>query len=262
MNLFGIPDAPALLTAVVGRELPEDVARLAFARAAWSGVVEPGDRLANVTIDALGADVALDALLEKWDAERLSEALGAEATNEEVSQALARWLPRVDTAVFVRALTQAARVAARLLVPGDPLWPSGLDDLDEHAPIALWVRGTDAALEGIATSIALVGARAATGYGEHVTMEASAGLVDRGYTIVSGAAYGIDGMAHRAVSRATASPWPFSPGELTASTRAGTTRSSRASPRRARSSPSCRAGRRPQNGDSCTESAECSSMRI
>ncbi len=29
-------------------------------------------------------------------------------------------------------------------------------------------------------------------------MEASAGLVDRGYSIVSGAAYGIDGMAHRA----------------------------------------------------------------
>jgi DNA processing protein len=48
------------------------------------------------------------------------------------------------------------------------------------------------------SSIALVGARAATGYGEHVTMEASAGLVDRGYAIVSGAAYGIDGMAHRA----------------------------------------------------------------
>lgn len=46
--------------------------------------------------------------------------------------------------------------------------------------------------------IALVGARAATGYGEHITMEASAGLVDRGYAIVSGAAYGIDGMAHRA----------------------------------------------------------------
>ncbi|MDF2576486.1 MAG: dprA, partial [Agromyces sp.] len=47
-------------------------------------------------------------------------------------------------------------------------------------------------------SIALVGARAATGYGEHVTMEASAGLVDRGFAIVSGGAYGIDGMAHRA----------------------------------------------------------------
>ena len=47
-------------------------------------------------------------------------------------------------------------------------------------------------------TIALVGARAATGYGEHVAMEASAGLVDRGFAIVSGGAYGIDGMAHRA----------------------------------------------------------------
>jgi DNA processing protein len=95
-------------------------------------------------------------------------------------------------------LTQAGRFAARLLVPGDPLWPTGLDDLGEHAPLALWVRGTDAALAALGQSIALVGARAATGYGEHVTMEASAGLVDRGYAIVSGAAYGIDGMAHRA----------------------------------------------------------------
>jgi DNA processing protein len=43
-----------------------------------------------------------------------------------------------------------------------------------------------------------VGARAATGYGEHVTIEASSGLVDRGFAIVSGAAYGIDGAAHRA----------------------------------------------------------------
>ena len=47
-------------------------------------------------------------------------------------------------------------------------------------------------------TIALVGARAATGYGEHVAMESSAGLVDRGFAIVSGGAYGIDGMAHRA----------------------------------------------------------------
>jgi DNA processing protein len=53
-------------------------------------------------------------------------------------------------------------------------------------------------MAALGSSIALVGARAATGYGEHITMEASAGLVDRGYAIVSGAAYGIDGMAHRA----------------------------------------------------------------
>jgi DNA processing protein len=46
--------------------------------------------------------------------------------------------------------------------------------------------------------VAIVGARAATGYGEHVTIELAAGLVDRGYAIVSGAAYGVDGAAHRA----------------------------------------------------------------
>lgn len=46
--------------------------------------------------------------------------------------------------------------------------------------------------------IAIVGARAATGYGEHVTVEVSSGLVDRGFAIVSGGAYGIDGTAHRA----------------------------------------------------------------
>jgi len=54
------------------------------------------------------------------------------------------------------------------------------------------------ALTTLDRSIAIVGARAATGYGEHVTIEVASGLVDRGYAIVSGAAYGIDGAAHRA----------------------------------------------------------------
>jgi DNA processing protein len=44
----------------------------------------------------------------------------------------------------------------------------------------------------------MVGARASTGYGEHVTMELVSGLVRKQFAIVSGAAYGIDGMAHRA----------------------------------------------------------------
>ncbi|RXZ42420.1 DNA-processing protein DprA, partial [Agromyces binzhouensis] len=69
-------------------------------------------------------------------------------------------------------------------------------DLGAHAPLALWVRGRPAALTE-SPSVALVGARAATGYGEHVAIEASAGLVDRGFAVVSGGAYGIDGTAHR-----------------------------------------------------------------
>jgi DNA processing protein len=60
------------------------------------------------------------------------------------------------------------------------------------------MRGVDSALPALERSVALVGARSATTYGEHVVAEVSAGLADRGYAIVSGAAYGIDGMAHRA----------------------------------------------------------------
>lgn len=86
----------------------------------------------------------------------------------------------------------------RLLVPGDAGWPVGVDDLGDHAPIALWVRGDPALPDRLGRSIAIVGARAATGYGEHVTIDAASGLVDRGFTVVSGAAYGIDGAAHRA----------------------------------------------------------------
>jgi DNA processing protein len=46
--------------------------------------------------------------------------------------------------------------------------------------------------------VSIVGARASTGYGEHVAMDFAAGFSARGYTVVSGGAYGIDGMAHRA----------------------------------------------------------------
>ncbi|MBC7591206.1 MAG: DNA-protecting protein DprA, partial [Salinibacterium sp.] len=117
---------------------------------------------------------------------------------DDVVKALARWSPRLESGPTIIALRQAARFGVRLRVPGDELWPAGLDDLGQHGPLALWTRGSPGALAALGRSLAIVGARAATGYGEHVTMEASAGLVDRGYSIVSGAAYGIDGMAHRA----------------------------------------------------------------
>ena len=175
------------------------------ALATWTGIAEPGDRMAGALVSALGAADALAAVYERWDAALIvtavAERIGGAASSlseAEVAAALARWHPRVDSTVALVALRQAARWAVHLVVPGDAAWPRGVDDLGEHAPLALWVRGNLSTLSTAGTSIALVGARAATGYGEHVTMEASAGLVDRGYTIVSGAAYGIDGMAHRA----------------------------------------------------------------
>ena len=41
------------------------------------------------------------------------------------------------------------------------------------------------------------GSRTATAYGEQVAADLAAGLVTRGWTVVSGAAFGIDGSAHR-----------------------------------------------------------------
>ncbi|QBR74269.1 DNA-processing protein DprA [Microbacterium sediminis] len=48
---------------------------------------------------------------------------------------------------------------------------------------------------------AIVGARAATSYGEHVATELAGDLALEGVAVVSGAAYGIDGAAHRAALR-------------------------------------------------------------
>jgi DNA processing protein len=199
MTMFGLGEneITPLLTAVAARDLDRGELEELFARAAWSGIAEPGDRVAGLFVARLGAAPALRMLMKSPTAEQLGAALEIEKATD-AQAAIDRWMPRLKPSDVLANLKQAARVGARLLIPSDLHWPVGVDDLAEHAPLALWVRGTDAALDSLPRSIALVGARAATGYGEHVTMEASAGLVDRGYSIVSGAAYGIDGMAHRA----------------------------------------------------------------
>ncbi|WP_136709396.1 DNA-processing protein DprA [Agromyces sp. H66] len=173
----------------------------AFARAVLGLVAEPGDGVLGRVIAAIGAVRTAELLLERVTAETLSGVVAdvrGDLDEREAATGLDRWLPRLEHAAFVRSLGQAARVGAGFVVPGDRAWPAQLDELGAHAPIGLWVRGRRDALARDIRSISLVGARAATGYGEHVTMEASAGLVDRGFTIVSGGAYGIDGMAHRA----------------------------------------------------------------
>jgi DNA processing protein len=43
----------------------------------------------------------------------------------------------------------------------------------------------------------VVGARASTAYGDHVAADLGYGLADRGWTVVSGGAFGVDAAAHR-----------------------------------------------------------------
>lgn len=204
MTLFGLAasEVAAHVAAVSSVDDEVQVADV-FARAGWSGIAEPGDRIAGELLAVLGPARALSVLIDRVPADSIaSEVSGSPAASADLSiadleKALDRWMPRLRSSSAILALTQAARLSVRLLTPSHPLWPDSLSDLGAHTPAALWVRGTDEALASLTRSVSLVGARAATGYGEHITMEASAGLVDRGFAIVSGAAYGIDGMAHR-----------------------------------------------------------------
>jgi DNA processing protein len=157
-----------------------------LASGAWTALVEPGDGVAGALVSTLGAAEALDALRRDAPPSR----------DPEVRRAFERWTPRFDEDAFVRAFRNAARIGARLVLPGDEDWPSGLADLELHAPIGLWALAPDGPLPGLDRSVALVGSRSATAYGTRVATDASCGLVDRGYAIVSGAAMGIDGVAH------------------------------------------------------------------
>ncbi|WP_307807461.1 DNA-processing protein DprA [Naasia sp. SYSU D00948] len=172
-----------------------------FARAAWSGIAEPGDAVAGTLIEALGAEGGLVAVIEGHDPGRLAREL-EEASGEPVGEsalraAQGRWAPRLVASDALRFLTSAAARGVGLLVPDDPAWPAGFADLGLHRPAALWFLGNPDLLRQ-PLPLAVVGARTATGYGEHVCAEAASGLAERGFSIVSGAAYGIDGMAHRA----------------------------------------------------------------
>ena len=148
-----------------------------WARAALSRLVEPCDARVHTLVEKVGPPEAV---------ERICGGAGW----------LARFGARVRTLDTGRDLEVASRVGARLIVPSDPEWPSRLDDL-AMPPWCLWVRGPVPLDLSLRRSVAVVGARMATTYGEQLAAELSAGLADRGWTVVSGAAFGIDGAAHR-----------------------------------------------------------------
>lgn len=162
-----------------------------LARVAWSVLAEPGDGVAGALIASEGAAGALRVAGERGSVPR------------EVADGRARWGARWDPALVAHAVSRGARRGMTFLAPGDAHWPTGFADLGPHAPLALWVRGDARALATDA-SVALVGARAATPYGELVATEMASDLARAGVTVVSGAAYGIDGAAHRAALRSGA----------------------------------------------------------
>lgn len=148
-----------------------------LARAALSRLVEPGDRAVGELMKQLGPVEVLDRI--KAGAGRLS-----------------RFAERVRRLDVDRDLATAAKVGARLVVPGDGEWSERLDELSVP-PWCLWVRGGADLAAVTRRSIAIVGSRTCTAYGEHQAAELASGLAQRGWTVVSGAAFGIDAAAHR-----------------------------------------------------------------
>ena len=163
-----------------------------YARTVWSAVAEPGDGVAGRLVAALGP---VDALASATGA---APSARHGLSGGELDEGRKRWSPRLASAGLGDGVRIAAASGIRLVVPDDPEWPEQLDDLGPHAPFCLWVRGDVATLARLRPSVAIVGARASTSYGDHVAMELAADLGGSGIPIVSGAAYGIDGAAHRA----------------------------------------------------------------
>ena len=172
----------------IAESLKLDLEPDTIARAMWSMISEPQDDIAGRLIQAFGAGEAINQLLST-DV-RVIKGISLDPLRE-------RALPRINRNTFEVTLRAAARFGVQLIGPTSPDWPQGFDELGTQTPHLLWVRGNTKLLNS-GTHVAIVGARAATGYGEHVAMEMTAGLVERGHTITSGAAYGIDGMSHRA----------------------------------------------------------------
>lgn len=162
------------------------------ARAAWSVIAEPGEHLSGVFTQTFGHERALGILLEGDAIEALAL---AGVTESEAAAALQRWKQRTDERRIAENLEAIERHGLALV---DPAEIPGLADLGTTMPHVLYVRGDAASLTRHEHRIAIVGARAATPYGEHVTAQIAEGLSEKGAQIVSGGAYGVDGAAHRA----------------------------------------------------------------
>ncbi len=172
------------------------------ARAWLTRAVEPGSVDLWRLVEDVGPVEAVRRLRAGTAGERLRALVGARRDQDE----------------SLADLRRAQRCGARLVVPEDEEWPAlalqplawrAAQEPDEPGertrrtealvpPVGLWLRGAPRLDAFTARAVALVGSRASSAYGEHVAAELAFRLAERGWTVVSGGAYGIDGAAHRA----------------------------------------------------------------
>ncbi|CAL9437443.1 hypothetical protein SUDANB121_02189 [Nocardiopsis dassonvillei] len=188
-----------------GREaVDEDEVR---ALAALTTVAPPGDPWLGAVLAGHGAARVWAELVAGAPPPAEPEDAEAVVDRERVERRWRRWhtaAARVDVDALLAA---SAAAGVRFVAPGDPEWPGRLEALDApggRRSHGLWVRGRGDLRNLCLRSVAVVGSRAATSYGEHVAAELAYDLAERSVAVVSGGAYGIDGAAHRAAHAAGA----------------------------------------------------------
>lgn len=107
-------------------------------------------------------------------------------------------------------------VTYNYLMPNDAHYPMILVERFGNDAPKLWYRGNVSLLDTVDEAVGIFGARASTGYGEHVAMDFAAGLVSRGRTVITRGNYGIDGMATRATLACGGNPIVINPSGLDA----------------------------------------------
>lgn len=183
-----------------------DITPQRIAVAALLRIGEPGDGLLKALVDAAGPVAVLELIRAvasgaagaEEAAGRLSAELGDIAGQGRLAEALSRWAVRAADADGEHDLEGMVRLGGRLVIPGDDEWPTAIDDLGPAAPLGLWVRGSATLRGTLGRAVAVVGARAASGYGTKCASDLAWDLAAEGLTIVSGGAFGIDAAAHRA----------------------------------------------------------------
>ena len=188
-----------------------------YARAALTYLAEPADRVLGAllrvhgaarTLEAIkagGEDVVVALCVDDTEADGIASDVSAAADSLEtgrlarssVRRAIERWRVRLPELPSPADIIAFGRSGIRLVHPGDPEWPSQLADLGDAQPYALWLRGSADLRFSCLHSVAIVGSRAATAYGCYVAAEFGASVAERGWSVVSGAAFGIDVAAHR-----------------------------------------------------------------
>jgi DNA processing protein len=164
-----------------------------YARAALTYLAEPGDLQLGALVRSHGAAPMLAAI----KAGTVPDFLASGAARAAAQRAMRCWQVRLTELPSADDIARLCRAGIRLACPGDPEWPARLDDLGAARPYALWLRGTADLRFSCVRSVAIVGARAATAYGGYVASEFAASVASRGWTVVSGGAYGVDAAAHR-----------------------------------------------------------------